>query len=1160
MKLNLKIKRKIMKMNFRIYKYLGAILLALFCSATLLASHVVGGNIHYRCLGNDTYEITVDFELDCGAGDGEAILQDSFATIKVFDTNNNWLTDLGTNGEWTVPVQDVIQIGDPNIACRVLADEVCVQRQRYVAIVTLPFNPDGYILSYRRCCRNNTLLNVVDPLNTGGTYWIELTPDAQMLCNNAATFKNDPDVYLCSNEDLEFDASAIDIDGDSLVYKLCVPTEGGTDPDPLSNAVYYPPFQDITFTSGFDLNNFLGVGTPLAIDPSTGLLTANAGMIGQFIVGICVEEYRDGVKISETRRDFEYNVRACTDPPTADFTVDPNPNCEGLTLNFTNMSTSTQGNPLEYEWFFDFPNLSSTTEEVDPSFTFPASGLYDVVLVTFDGVCQDTAFATVGVSEANDPTVDFDLATVTGCEGDEIQFTLENLTSSGVGIDYFAWSVTTNQGTTMYDTQVPPPISVTGNQTITVKLEAGNIVGCTDELIQEFDIIGGSGPELGQFLTNYFTNACAATPVILNPGGDPSWTYMWSANPPNNFNATDPSPSVVVTEATVFTVTVTDQQGCTAVGMVTVDPGAGPPLDPQINNFDAIQCTQQALLLNPNPNTSYTYMWVSSDPSIPFNPNIPSPTVLVSQPTSFTVTVTDVGGCTSVGQVNVSVQSGPPIDIVNSLVQCEGDSVSLNPNFNNSYEFMWVSDPPGVLIDPTDPNPTVSVDELTMFNLTITDPNNPECPSSTFVNVLFAPDPELSVIPESSVILCQGESQIFDVSTDGNSLVWINMDGDTISTDEDLEFTSDDYGTYTIISSTLFGCESSTQIQILEPDLEPIQVSSFTGSDVFCEGDEVTLIATTDSLNVNDFQWLDSNGNVIGTTDTLVVFPNSDNTYFAEGTTDDGCLISGEFSVFQSIVEAAITGPTAICPGDEATLESTVLQGEGISYIWEPQDAIVGDNTGSSVNIMPSQSNTVYSLTTINSDGCSSTSLYTVSLLFGPIFSIEADPAEIFFGQSTQLSIDPDQPGYTFEWSPAEDFDDPFSPNPIVTPSSAGDNVYEVTVTSPEGCEETIIYTLTVREVLCRVENFYVPNMFTPNGDGHNDIFEVHTNAIDEFRLLVFDRWGEMIFDSELSSLNGWDGSLDGLDLPPDVYGYCVQVSCEEGEEFVKTGNVTLVK
>ncbi len=1148
-------------MNFNLYKYIGAIFLGLFCSTSLLATHVIGGNIQYRCLGNDQYEITVEFAVDCALGDGEALALDSFATVKVFDTENNWLTDLGDGGQWTIQVQDVLQLGDPNVACRVLNDPVCVQRQRYVRVVTLPFNELGYILSFRRCCRNSTLLNVVDPLDTGGTYWIELTPEAQSLCNNAARFRNWADVYACANEDLEFDASAIDIDGDSLVYKLCVPTEGGSDADALSNTEYFPPFQNVTFTSGFDVNNFLGVGTPLALDSQTGLLTVNAGLVGQFIVGICVEEYRDGVKISETRRDFEYNVRLCTDPPLSDFAVDPNPNCDGLTVSFENMSESTQGNPLEYQWFFDFPSLSQTTEEEDPSYTFPESGLYDIVLVTFDGICQDTAFATVAVSEPNDPSVNFALASSTGCGDTDIEFEIENLTSTSIGIDSWQWSVTTDEGTTNYDTQVPPPITVSQAQTVTVNLLATNIAGCTDQLEMQFDVTGVSGPELGPFLTNYVTSTCSLTPIVLNPSGNPNWNYEWSANPTASFDQFATSPSLLIAETTVFSVVVTDEAGCTAEGMVTVEPGDGPPLAPEIDNFNAIQCTQMALLLNPSPNTSYTYMWASSDPSIPINPILPSPTVLVTQPTSFTVTVTDIGGCTSVGQVNVSVQSGPPIDIINSLVQCEGDSVSLNPNFNASYEFLWESTPEGILEDPADPNPTVSVDELTMFNLTITDPLNPECPSSTFVNVLFAPSPEISIEPDTSaIILCQGETQFFDVTTDGNMIVWLDVNGDTISTEEDFELTAEDYGMYTVVSTSLFGCSNSAQVEIVEPDLEDIQITTISGSTVYCDGDEVTLIASTDSLNVNDFQWLDANGNTIGTTDTLVVFPNGDNVYFAEGATDDGCQISGEFQVSQSNVEAEITGPTALCQGEEALLESTILEGEGVTYLWEPQEAIIGSNTESTVTILPNSPNTVYSLTTVNAEGCTFTSLHTVSLLMVNNVVVSAEPNDIFFGQSTQLMVNPDIPGSTYEWSPSGDFDDPFSANPTVTPSTAGQQTYTVTVVSPDGCEETFTFFLEVREVQCRIENFYVPNMFTPNGDGHNDVFEVHTNAVDDFDLLVFNRWGETVFDSSNSNVNGWDGRFEGIELAPDVYGYCVSVNCAEGEEFVKTGNVTLVK
>ena len=1135
----------------------------LFFSANISATHVVGGNLFYRCLGNDMYEITVEFAVDCGIGDGEALALDSFATIKVFDTNNNWLTDLGDGGEWVVQFQDVLQLGDPNVACRVLDDPVCVQRQRYVQVVELPFNPDGYIISFRRCCRNNSLLNVTEPLDTGGTYWVEITPEGQQLCNTSARFRNWADVYLCANEDREFDASAIDIDGDSLVYKLCVPTEGGADLNALSSAEYYPPFQDVTFNPGFDVNNFLGAGTPLAIDAQTGLLTVNAGMVGQFIVGICVEEYRDGNKISETRRDFQYNVRLCTDPPSADFTVTPNPNCAGLDVSFENLSTSTLGNPLSYEWFFDFPDNSNFSVEENPSFTYPETGIYDVVLVTFDGICQDTAFTTVGVAAVNDPGANFDLEVITGCDDGDIEVGVINQTVSTLPIDNWLWTVTSSGGVQTFDVENPTSFNVFGAQTIIVSLEATSSIGCSDIFEMEFDIIGNGGLTLDPLISNYQTTTCAQSAIILNPNADPNLMYTWSSSDPSVvFDPNDPSPAVIVTQVTTFTVVVLDQDGCSATGTVTVSPLAGPDLDPLISDYQAIQCTDVAILLNPNANLSYTYFWISSDPSVVLDPNSPSPTVLVDQVTTFTVTVTDIDGCSAEGSVTVTPASGPPINIINSLVQCDGDSVSLFPNFDANYVYNWESVPPGILTDPTEPNPTVSVDMLTMFNVTVTDPNNPSCVSTNFVNVLFAPNPTLEIIPDSTVVLCEGETQFFEVETDGNGVVWLNSSGDTISTEADLNLAAADADTYTVISSTIFGCMTSLDVVVVEAELEDIIVTTISGSELFCEGDEVVLTASTNTINVSDIEWLDANGNVIGQGETLTVFPSESTSYFVSGTTDDGCILNGEFDAVLSSLVVEISGPDIICDNEESFLDATIIEGEDVTFNWQPEALIIGSNTEASITIDPFDNPTIFSLTTVNGDGCENVTTYSVSLLTVGILTIQAEPQEFFFGQSTQLtaSMDPVLSGTTYMWSPSEDLDDPTSATPIVTPSESGTITYEVTVTSPDGCVDFQSITITVNETPCRVENFHVPNMFTPNGDGHNDVFEVYTNAIDEHRLIVFDRWGEEVFDTDDSSERGWDGTFLGEELVPDVYGYCVTVNCSDGEEFVKTGNITLMK
>jgi len=1147
-------------MNFINYKYLGSLLFLLFLSANVSATHVIGGNVLYRCLGNDQYEITVEFAVDCALGDGAALALDSFATVKVFDTNNNWLTDLGDGGQWVVEVQDVIRLGDPNVACRVLDNPVCVQRQRYVQVVTLPFNPDGYIISFRRCCRNLTLLNVTEPLDTGATYWVEITPEAQMECNTSARFKNWADVYLCSNEDLVFDASAIDIDGDSLVYKLCVPTEGGADLNSLSDAEYFPPFQEVEFTPGYDVNNFLGAGSQINIDPQTGILTANAILQGQFLIGICVEEYRNGVKISETRRDFEYNVRACTDPPTAEFTTGPSPNCQGLDMSFENMSTSTQGNDLSYEWFFDFPETTAFSTDENPIFTYPQTGSYDVVLVTFDGICQDTAFATIGVAAPGDPTAAFDLSILTGCDDGDIEVQLVNQTTSTLPMQAWLWTVSTNTNTQTFDTQDPPSFIVDGAQTITVTLLATSNIGCSSELTNTFDVVGPGGITLDPLIADYQTDVCTSGTIVLNPNADPNNTYSWTSSDPDVvFDPNDPSPTVMITQETTFTVLVMDAEGCSATGSVTLSPLDGPILEPEISGFDAIQCTQMEVTLNPNANLDYTYSWTSSDPTIPLNATDPSPVVLVSLATTFTVTVTDNAGCTAEGSVVLTPVDGPPINIINSLVQCEGDSVSLYPGFDDNFVYNWESEPAGSIVDPTEPNPTVSIDALTMFMVTVTDPNNPACVSTSFVNVLFAPNPELEVVPDSLVVLCEGETQFYDVTTDGNSIVWLNSEGDTLSTEEDFEIAAEDAGDYTVIASSTFGCTTSQLLTVVEADIEDIVVTTLSGTEFFCEGEEVELTANTDVVNISDVQWLDANGNVIGEGETLTVFPTATTTYLVMGVTDDGCIINGEYDAVFSPVSVEIDGPDIICDNEESTLTATVVEGENVTLNWQPEDLIVGSNTESTITIDPNET-TTFSLTSVNADGCESISTYLVSVLTVGDIIVQADPQELFFGQSTQLSVEPNLPGYSYEWSPSEDLDDPTSPNPVVTPSESGSQTFTVTITSADGCVDTGSITLAVNEAPCRIEEFHVPNTFTPNGDGHNDIFEVYTNAVDEYRMVVFNRYGEEVFDTEAGNATGWDGTYLGEALNPDVYGYCVTVNCSDGPEFVKTGNITLMK
>lgn len=357
---------------------------------SISATHVIGGELKYRHIEGDQYEIILTFRRDCLLGAPNAGF-DNPANVWIFNGNGNLQTQLGANGRLKMNFNDADTLNNVIMSdCGFEGSQVCVHETIYKEVVRLPNNPGngGYLLSYQRCCRNATLENVVDPLETGGTWTVAITEEAQAQFNNSPDFVQWPDIYICANEDLMFDHSATDADGDSLVYKLCTPFLGATSANPIPTSAPSPPYTEVTWRDPYDLNDLLG-GSALQIDSETGLLTGNPNLVGQFLVGICVEEYRDGVKIGEVRRDFQYNVRVCSPSPSANFTANDG-NCDGQEVQFMNESEG----GTEFQWFFDYPNLDPafTSFEQNPFFVYPEPGVYDVQLIVTRGTdeCSDT--------------------------------------------------------------------------------------------------------------------------------------------------------------------------------------------------------------------------------------------------------------------------------------------------------------------------------------------------------------------------------------------------------------------------------------------------------------------------------------------------------------------------------------------------------------------------------------------------------------------------------------------------------------------------------------------------------------------------------------------------------------------------------------------------
>lgn len=359
------------------------IFVLLLSSLSASATHIVGGEIYYDCLGANNYLITLKVYRDCLNGQAP---YDNPAIVGVFDINGNLLQTLSLPFPGSAQVPPTI-----NNPCYTPPGSVCVEEAIYTGTANLPPIPGGYVLAYQRCCRNNTILNLNNPGNVGSTYTISI-PDASIAtCNNSPRYNHFPPIYICQGAPLVFDHSATDPDGDSLVYSLCDPYDGASPGAPQPNPPAGPPYAFVPFASPYSGSYPMSSNPALAIDPATGQLTGTPNMIGQWVVGVCVTEYRNGNIVSVNKRDFQFNVLPC---PLLTVSSIPSQQtfCFGYNVQFVNGSF----NATSYFWDFgDGSTLADTSHLFAPSYTYADSGVYNVMLICNPGtVCADTGYTT----------------------------------------------------------------------------------------------------------------------------------------------------------------------------------------------------------------------------------------------------------------------------------------------------------------------------------------------------------------------------------------------------------------------------------------------------------------------------------------------------------------------------------------------------------------------------------------------------------------------------------------------------------------------------------------------------------------------------------------------------------------------------------------------
>lgn len=472
----------------------------LSCPFSLLAKHIIGGDITYKYVGDSganakIWRFTMKIYRDCNGG-GAAF--DSDASISIYQgtyTSNTLFDDFSVNfNDFTLLIPDTPQ-------CVTQIPNVCVQEAVYVFERTLPVSASGdsYFVVYQRCCRNESISNIVNPGGVGATYMVELTREAQLVNNNSPTFKNFPPIIICNNFPIDFDHSAVDTEGDLLLYEFCSPFEGG---GPITNTPGLftcigakptpscpPPFDNVSFIVPTYSPGAPMAGNPIvAINQISGLITGTPTLNGQFVVGVCVKEFRGGQLLSTIKREFQFNVTNCSpdvftkiETDSFKFALDKYviKSCGSKTVQFENLS----GKPQFIEAFrWEFDMLGTTiTDAVNwsPAFTFPDTGTYKGLLVLNPngGQCSDTANITVIIyPEIN---ADFSYAYDT-CVAGPVLFT--DLSTSEAPIINWDWHFGVPGPATSEDQNPSFLYAIPGNHPVSLYVVDANI--CSDTKIK----------------------------------------------------------------------------------------------------------------------------------------------------------------------------------------------------------------------------------------------------------------------------------------------------------------------------------------------------------------------------------------------------------------------------------------------------------------------------------------------------------------------------------------------------------------------------------------------------------------------------------------------------------------------------------------------------
>ncbi len=849
-------------------------------------------------------------------------------------------------------------------------------------------------------------------------------------------------------------------------------------------------------------------------------------------------------------------------PPVADFDYTLVSCADRLEFNFTDRSVvNPAATPLNWSW--NFGDGSPLSALQNPTHRFPALGSYTVTLIVNNGTCSDTLKRTV---DAIRQQPDFTASQTTFCQGTTIVFTPSNF-SFALTTSLF-WDAGDGTTATFYGS---PPYKYPNSGTYTVSLVATDINGCKDT-VTKVNYIRVNGPIADFTATNL--GGCVGLVTTFNDlstsdGTNSIQNWHWDFGDGSIQDFTGPPFQHTYNTAGTFPVTlvVTDAVGCSDTLKVNNLIHATDPL-PDFVSPDTLTCPGATVTFN-NTSTAanFSSQWDFGDGNTSSS-NVP--TNIYTTPGSYDVKlrIQDVYGCADSLTKNLYIRVDNPVasfTLDDSISSCTPLQVQFTNTSTYYSSVVWDFGPGG---SATIDNPVhfFNTPGTHTAKLIITSPGGCKDSATKTITVY---DTAGSVITYPPLSGCNPLPASFTTFSPGpmSSYIWDFGDGTSVVTT--VPFVSHVYSSFgSFLPKVIQQDPSGCLIPVTGVDtVKVIGVTAKFGLDknVLCDFGTVNFIdSTTFNDPVINMNWSFGDG---GTSTQQ----NPSHDYLSTGIYDvslmvesqNGCRDTATILNALKVVNSpviGISGDSVICAFSSLLQSGIFLQTDtaAVSWTWN----FPNGNTSSSQNpdpqIYSSAGNFVVTAIATNSSGCKDTTLQNIYVNPLPTATIPAS-ITIQSGFPALIAATYASNVIGWNWTPTSGLSCTDCATPTAGPVST--TTYRVTYTDSNGCANRSEIEVVV---VCKNSNLFIPNTFSPNGDGNNDVFYPRGVGLGRVKFLrVFNRWGEVVFERLNFQVNdaasGWNGTFKGRKPQPDVYIFQTEIFCGNGEVITLNGNISLI-